>query len=252
MKNTKLFKRSAAALAAVIITALPMSSMTASATTVGDVIGAAYAAGWPDWMIQEAINTYSGGNYTSEQCDKAISMIYQYDEEAAKQIEEQMGIKPPTATTTAPEEEKVTTTTTTTRKADKNFINASLEEKKEYLNSMTDKEKEQFINTLTPAERNSILKQLSAEDKAKLLANFMDVGKEFGITFNIDEISGDNLVVSAVDENGKLINVTSMSVTIDPTGYSYTMPIVISGGMLLLSVGGIALVTRKKKNKEQI
>lgn len=251
MKNIKLFKRTAAVFAAAVTAAFPFfSSMTASATTVSDVIAAAYAAGWPDWMIQEAINTYSGGNYTSEQCDKAISMIYQYNDDVAKEIEEQFGVKPPAAETTAPKEEKVTTTTTTTtRKPDKDFINASLEDKKNYLNSMTPKEKEDFINSMTPAERNSILKQLSAEDKAKLLANFMDVGKEFGITFNIDEISGDNLVVSAVDENGKLINVTSMSVTVDPTGYSYTMPVVISGGMLLLSAGGIALITRKKKNK---
>lgn len=250
MKKMRFYKKLAAVIAAAAVTAIPMSTMTASATTVGDVIGAAYAAGWPDWMIQEAINTYSGGNYTSEQCDKAISMIYQYDEEAAKQIEDQLGIKPPAASTTAPKDDTVTTTTTTTRKSDNNFINASLEDKKNYLNSMTDKEKEQFINSLTPSERNSILKQLSAEDKAKLLANFMDVGKEFGITFNIDDISGDNLTVSAVDENGKLINVTSMSVKVDPTGYSYTMPIVISGGLLLLSLGGIALVTRKKKNRE--
>ena len=101
MKDTRKLKRTAAAFAAVIATAFPLcGNMTASATTVGDVIGAAYAAGWPDWMIQEAINTYSGGNYTSEQCDRAISMIYQYDEEVAKQIEEQYGIKGPVASTT--------------------------------------------------------------------------------------------------------------------------------------------------------
>lgn len=255
MKNTRKLKMTAAAFATVIAAAFPLcGNMTASATTVGDVIGAAYAAGWPDWMIQEAINTYSGGNYTSEQCDKAISMIYQYDEEVAKQIEEQYGIKGPVASTTtaAPDSGKTTATTTVTtkRKNDDKFINASLEEKKEYLNSMTEKEKKEFINSMTPSERNSIIKLLSAEDKAKLLANFMDVGKEFGISFNIDELSGDNLVVSAVDENGKLINVTSMSMTVDPTGYSYTVPIVISGAMLILSVGGIAFITKSKKNRE--
>lgn len=119
----------------------------------------------------------------------------------------------------------------------------------ERINAMPEEEKQEFVNTMTNSERNSVIKQLSASDKAAIISNFMDVGKEFGITFNIDEISGDNLVVSAVDENGKLINVTSMSVTVDPTGYSYTMPVVISGGMLLLSAGGIALITRKKKNK---
>lgn len=254
MKNTKTLKKTAAVLAAAITAAFPLcGNMTASATTVGDVIAAAYAAGWPDWMVQQAINTYSGGNYTSDQCDQAISMIYQYDEEAAKKIEEQYGIKAPTASTTAPSDNKDTTTTTTVttnRKSDDKFINGSLEDKKNYLNSMSDKEKQDFINSMTPSERNSVLKLLSAEDKAELLANFMDVGKEFGINFNIDELSGDNLVVSAVDENGKLVNVTSMSVTVDPTGYSYTVPVVVSGAMLLLSVGGIALITRSKKNRE--
>ena len=254
MKNKKTFRKTAAVFAAVITASLPMwGSMTASATTVSDVIAAAYAAGWPDWMVQQAINTYSGGNYTSEQCDKAISMIYQYNEEAGKKIEEQLGIKPPAATTAPPENENSSTTTTTVttgRKSDDKFINASLEDKKNYLNSMTEKEKQEFINSMTQSERNSILKQLSASDKAELLANFMDVGSEFGISFNIDEVSGDNLVVSAVDENGKLVNVTSMSVTVDPTGHSYTVPLVLSGGMLLLSAGGIALITKSKKNKE--
>ncbi|MGN0585261.1 MAG: hypothetical protein ACI4JD_07385 [Ruminococcus sp.] len=252
MKNKKTFRKTAAVFASVIAASLPMwGSITASATTVSDVIAAAYAAGWPDWMVQQAINTYSGGNYTSEQCDKAISMIYQYNEEAGKKIEEELGIKPPAATTAPKENENSSTTTVTTnRKSDDKFINASLEEKKNYLNSMTEKEKQEFINSMTQSERNSILKQLSASDKAELLANFMDVGSEFGISFNIDEVSGDNLVVSAVDENGKLVNVTSMSVTVDPTGHSYTVPIIVSGGMLLLSAGGIALITKSKKNKE--
>lgn len=256
MKNTKTMKKIAAAFAAAALAAFPVcGNMTASATSVGDVIAAAYAAGWPDWMVQQAINTYSGGDYTSEQCDKAISMIHQYDEEAAKKIEDQYGIKSPTiSTTTAATDTNTDTSTTTTvttqRPSDNKFISASLEDKKNYLNSMSDKERQDFISSMTPSERNSVLKLLSAEDKAELLANFMDVGKEFGINFNIDELSGDNLVVSAVDENGKLINVTSMSVTVDPTGHSYTVPIVLSGAMLLLSVGGIAIVTRSRKNGE--
>ena len=73
----------------------------------------------------------------------------------------------------------------------------------------------------------------------------MDVGKEFGITFNIDELSGDNVQISAHDENGNLVNVTSMGVTIDPTGNSYTVPIAAASGLMLLSVGGILFLIRK-------
>ncbi len=243
-----------AALAASAAMIIPCGTV-ASATTVSDVIAAAYAAGWPDWMVQEAVNMYSGGDYTSAQCDKAISMIYRYDEAAGQQIADQFGIAPPPSsiTTAPPEADKpqTTTTTTTSRPSDKTFIDASLDEKKNYLNSMTDKEKQDFINTMTDSERNSVLKQLSASDKASLISNFMQVGEEFGINFSIDEISGDNLVISASDENGKLLNVSSMSVTVDPTGKSYTAPIVLGGAMLILSAGGMALVLRGKGKKKE-
>ncbi|MBQ8725448.1 MAG: hypothetical protein IJY74_07260, partial [Oscillospiraceae bacterium] len=236
-------------------------SMTASATTVDDVIAAAYAAGWPDWMVQEAVNMFAGGDYTSEQCDKAIAQIYQYDEAAAKEIEEQFGVTPPSNVTTSPAQTTVagaqggavTTTTVTTqaaRPSDKTFIDASLEEKKEYLNSMTEEEKQEFVNTMTDKERNSVLKQLSASDKAALISSFMEVGKEFGINFSIDDVSGDSLTISASDENGKLVNVSSMSISVDPTGKSYTIPVAIGGGMLLLSAAGIAFLLKGRKQED--
>ena len=227
-------------------------SISASATTVDDVIAAAYAAGWPDWMVQEAVNMFSGGTYTSEQCDKAIAQIFQYNEEAGQKIAEQMGITPPSATTTAPTESGSsgeTTTTTTQRPSDQTFIDASIEEKKEYLNSMSPEEKQEFINTMTNSERNSILKQLDAEDKAALISNFMEVGEEFGISFSIDQISGDSLVISAADENGKLINVSSMSLSIDPTGKSRALPVVSGAALLVISSAGVVLLKKKKKKE---
>lgn len=263
----KKFKRMITILAAAAaVSVLPLSgSMTASATTVDDVIAAAYAAGWPDWMVQEAVNMFAGGEYTSEQCDMAIAQIYEYNEEAGKQIEEQLGIAPPSQVTTQPAPAQTTavgtgaqggavsaeTTTVTTqaaRPSDQTFISASLEEKKEYINSMTEEERQKFVNTMTNKERNSILKQLSASDKAALISSFMDVGKEFGINFSIDEISGDNLTISASDENGKLVNVSSMSMSVDPTGKSYTIPVAVGGGMLVLSAAGMALLLRRKEN----
>lgn len=243
-----------AALAASAAMVIPCSTI-ASATTVSDVIAAAYAAGWPDWMVQEAVNMYSGGNYTSEQCDKAISMIYQYDEAAGQQIADQFGVTPPASSiTTAPAEadkpQTTTTTITTARPSDKTFINASLEDKKDYLNSMTNKEKQEFINTMTDAERNSVLKQLSASDKASLISSFMQVGEEFGISFSIDEISEDNFVISASDENGKLLNVSSMSVTVDSTGKSYTAPLLIGSGMSIFALMGTVFTLKRKSRKD--
>lgn len=229
--------------------------LTASAATVDDVIAAAYAAGWPDWMVQEAVNMFSGGDYTSEQCDKAIAQIYQYNEEAGKQIAEQLGVTPPAAatTTTAPAasgNQTVTTTVTTERKSDQTFIDASLEEKKEYLNSMTPEEKQEFVDTMTDKEKNSVLKQLDAGDKAALISNFMEVGEEFGINFSIDEISGDSLVISASDENGRLVNVSSMSVSVDPTGKSRALPIIAGGALLIISAAGAAVLLKGRKQED--
>lgn len=249
-----------AAAAAVLLAVLPMgSTLTASATTTDDVIAAAYAAGWPDWMVQQAINMYSGGTYTSEQCDKAIAQIYQYDESVAAQIEAQFGIAPPSnmpaTSTAAPEnagstETTVTTTTEESRPSDKEFLNMTLDEKKDYLNSMPAEDKEEFVNTMTDAERNSVLKQLSASDKAAIISSFVEVGEEFGITFNIDELSGDDLQISARDEEGKLVNVTSMGITIDPTGHSYTVPIAAGAGLLLVSVGGLIFLVRRRSQED--
>ena len=49
------------------------TAVPASASTVSDVIAAAYAVGIPAQYVQEGIAMYGGGNYTSEQCDQAIA-----------------------------------------------------------------------------------------------------------------------------------------------------------------------------------
>jgi hypothetical protein len=265
-----------AACAAAVLVACPMAgTMTASATSVGDVIAAAYAAGWPDWMVQSAVNQFGGGNYTSDQCDKAISQIYQYDETVGKQIEAEMGITPPSASTTTAAAGTTesssgnsgngsTTTTasgstasgngnnssTQSRPSNQDFINMTLEEKKAYLNGLSESEKTEFVNTMTSSERNSIIKQLGTEDKAALLQSFMSVGEEFGISFDVEELTDDNVVVRARDADGNLVNVTSMGITIDATGYSYTVPIAAAAGLMLLSVGGIAVLIHKSKRHD--
>ncbi len=267
-----------AVLAAAMLSVIPMgNTLTASATTPDDVIAAAYAAGWPDWLVQQAINMYAGGDYTSEQCDAAIAQIFQYDETVAAQIEAQFGVAPPSnMTTTTPSESGGSTTGTSSgsgssssqdssgtgsdipsssggnstssesRPSNQEFIDMTLEEKKAYLNSMSQEEKETFINTMTNKERNSVIKQLSASDKAAIISNFVKVGEKFGISFNIDELSGDNVQISAHDAEGNLVNVTSMSMTVDPTGHSYTVPIAAAAGLILVSVGGMIFLVRRK------
>ena len=64
-----------AACAGMLLTVSCIGGLSASATTVDDVIAHAYAVGLPDETIQQCINQYSSGQYTSEQCDAAIAEL---------------------------------------------------------------------------------------------------------------------------------------------------------------------------------
>lgn len=253
-KKHKLF----AALAAAVLAVLPMNgTLTASAATPEDVLAALSSKGWPDWMVQQAANQLGGGSFTSDQCDKMISQISEYDAELEKQIGEILGI--PTTTSPAQSDQNSTTTTTTvtaaaqeqeqipnqSRPADKSFLQMTLEEKKAYLGSLTEAERQAFLKHLTPEERNSIIKQMSTSDQAELIAGFLDIAGEFGLSFQIGELTGDNISVSAYDENGNLVNVSSMSMTVDPTGIPYTLPIAAAAGLILVSAGGMYFLIRR-------
>lgn len=68
------------------------TAVPASASTVSDVIAAAYAVGIPAQYVQEGIAMYGGGNYTSEQCDQAIASIYSYQGRVDELLEDYFGV----------------------------------------------------------------------------------------------------------------------------------------------------------------
>ena len=68
------------------------TAVPASASTVNDVIAAAYAVGIPAQYVQEGIAMYGGGNYTSEQCDQAIASIYSYQGRVDELLEDYFGV----------------------------------------------------------------------------------------------------------------------------------------------------------------
>jgi hypothetical protein len=65
-------------------------TLTASATSVGDVIAHAYAVGLPESDIQACIAQYSGREYTSEQCDQAIAALDNWAKERDDKINEEI------------------------------------------------------------------------------------------------------------------------------------------------------------------
>ena len=243
---------------------------TASATTVSDVIAYAYEVGLPESTIQQCINQYSGGTYTSEQCDAAIAALASWAEQRDSAIDDVLENDDTTSatanadsdsvseTTTATAEESssaettITTVTTETPTEDE-FIDMSLEEKVSYVNSLSEDERTEFIENMSTDVRNSFLKQLDTDTQLEIVASLVDVGDALGVSFSVDDISDGSLAISARDADGNLVDVTTFGNTVEETGISYTKVILLGGGAILLAAVGFVVILRidAKKSKQQ-
>ncbi len=233
-----------------LLTCAGMGTITASATTVGDVIAHAYAVGLPEAQIQQAINMYSGGDYTSEQCDKAIAALDSWAAERDAQIQDQLD-KATTASQQDSSGSVQTTTTAVTKKPSKqDFIDMSIDEKTSYINSLPADERTDFINNMGNDERNSFLKQMDTDKQAAVIASMMGMGDAFGVTFSVDELSGGSAAISARDADGNLIGVTTFGDTVEKTGVPYTVPVLIGGGSILLAAAGMGVVVLRSSRKK--
>ncbi len=266
------------------------TAVPASASTVSDVIAAAYAVGIPAQYVQEGIAMYGGGNYTSEQCDQAIASIYSYQGRVDELLEDYFGVSSSgggnsnasdnnsgsnsnaggnagssgnnansSSSSNSSNNSNSSSENTGGPSGDsdgsKSFTDMTLDEKIDYVNQLPAEERSDYISNLTTEERNSFIKQLPVSDKAAVLNEFLGVGDSLGLHFTVDEMTNDSVVVSARDKDGKLIDVSAMGVTVEETGKSYTMPITIAA---LLAGGGICGVSaiifaagKKKRNEEQ-
>ena len=255
------------------------TAVPASASTVSDVIAAAYAVGIPAQYVQEGIAMYGGGNYTSEQCDQAIASIYSYQGRVDELLEDYFGV-PSNGGGNNNNASDSNSGSNNSNSSDNNnsgsnsggnsgssgnnsnsssnsnsgnnggpsgdsdgsksFTDMTLDEKIDYVNQLPAEERSDYISNLTTEERNSFIKQLPVSDKAAVLNEFLGVGDSLGLHFTVDEMTNDSVVVSARDKDGKLIDVSAMGVTVEETGKSYTMPITIAA---LLAGGGICGVS---------
>lgn len=254
------------------------TAVPASASTVSDVIAAAYAVGIPAQYVQEGIAMYGGGNYTSEQCDQAIASIYSYQGRVDELLEDYFGV--PSNGGGNNNNASDNNSNSGNNSSDNNnsgsnsggnsgssgnnsnsssnsnsgnnggpsgdsdgsksFTDMTLDEKIDYVNQLPAEERSDYISNLTTEERNSFIKQLPVSDKAAVLNEFLGVGDSLGLHFTVDEMTNDSVVVSARDKDGKLIDVSAMGVTVEETGKSYTTPITIAA---LLAGGGICGVS---------
>ena len=130
------------------------------------------------------------------------------------------------------------------------FIKMTLEEKKEFINTLSDDEKAVFLGSLTNEERNSIIKALPTDTKIDILSNFIDAGNSMGLNMQIEDLENDKLSMSIRDDEGKLIDVSNVGVTVADTGYDYKLFALIGGAVILASLLGFYLIFKKLSAEE--
>ncbi len=249
------------------------ATIPAAATTVSDVIAHAYAVGLPEDTIQACINQFSGGTYTSSQCDKAIAALDEWAAERQNAIDRQMSIwdddEEEDDDTAQAAEDAATNGGETESSADNDtddtatddvdntvtdaeFTKMSMDEKEAYLESLDKEERAEFLENMSNDAKNSMLRDMDTSAQLEVMASLLDVGDVFGIYYSIDSVSDDAIVLSARDADGNLLSVTTYGETVEKTGKSYTVPILIGGGAIVFAcVGlGVAFAASSRKKRE--
>lgn len=218
--------------AAVTIAAFSGIPMTASATSVGDVIAYAYQVGMPEDMIQQYIAMGSGREWTSEQCDQAIAALSAWAAERDTAISgggQQFVPAEKVPDPIEPEE----------------FEEMSIEEKQEYITSIPSEQKQEYLDVMTNDEKNQLLKKLDTSEQVEVIAGMLGFGDPFGYNFSIEDVSNGSVMISARDEDNKLVGVTVLGDSVEKTGITYPVPILAATGAILLSAVGIVMIVRK-------
>ena len=234
-------------------------SLNISATSKDDVVAAARNAGLPETLVQQGINYLQSGTFTSEQYDSMIAIIGSFagmkEEEIINHLNNS-GIqvevpKQPTETEqpvqTEPQPPVENVVPDSSQPAESQPLEQSpaenapvLETEKKDFASLTDEEKKEYIAGLTPAEQNQIIKDLDRETQLEIINKLIDASSELGMNVTVDSLTNDTLKYSVVNNNGEIVDISSVGVIVDDTGIDYTMLVVGALSVILISVSGIA------------
>jgi len=252
-------------------------TISADCATVDDCAEVARNYGVSETAIQSAYNAYYADpdSYTSEDFDMVIQALHLYGTDSDKVIKDYFGISDEPVTppqTTAPSQSEEPTQAETQSSAgnnsensespenpDKNisssdFINMTIDQKVEYVNSLPEADRGAFIENLSTEERNSIIKQLPIDNKTELLSHFAEAGEKMGLNMTVDEISEESVSLSIRNNDGTLVDQSSLGVIVEDTGYDYRLLFGLVSAGILASVAGIYLIFRKilkdEKNHE--
>lgn len=259
-----------------VITALScmaFPSISVNAATVDDCAAVARSYGVSESAIQSAYNAYYANPdaYTSEDFDLIIDTLHLYGTDSDRIIKGYFGItdNPDTPdnpdnsepdiqptepdiqdTTQAVEDNNNSQSPETPQTPDDNisssdFISMTIDQKSEYINSLPESERGSFIENLTTEERNSIIKQLPMDDKTEILSRFAEAGEQMGLNMTIDKITDDSVSMSIRNNDGTLVDQSSLGVIVEDTGYDYRMMFALVATGIIAASLGIYFIFRK-------
>jgi len=276
MKN--LIKSIIPGITALCCMALPV--LTADCATVDDCAEVARSYGVSESAIQSAYNTYYANPdaYTSEDFDTVIDTLHLYGADSDRIIKSYFGITDDSGNQ-EPSSDPVQNTTQNNNNsssdsnepADNNtpvspetpenpgennvssqdFIDMTIDQKIDYVNSLPEADRGSFIENLSTEERNSIIKQLPIDDKTQLLSRFAEAGEQMGLNMTIDEIDDDSVSMSIRNNDGTLVDQSSLGVIVEDTGYDYRILFGVVSAGILASAFGIYLIFRKISKDEK-
>lgn len=224
-------------LAAIIsIAAISVFIPGANAASQDDVTNAARNAGISENYINQGLNM--GKSFTSAQYDKMIDYINLYKNSVNKYLAKYFGGSASDYSSKASE-----------RDSDQNFINMTMAEKRSYISEMDESSRKEFISSMTNSERNSCIKQFKSSELSDILQPLVDFASSLGFNISIDDLTGDGLSLSIRNDDGNLLDVSTLGGNVDNVGYDYHMPIFLSIFAIATGIGGIVFVNKKLKDK---
>jgi hypothetical protein len=126
----------------------------------------------------------------------------------------------------------------------------TLEEKRDYVSTLTTEQQQQFFSSLSAEELKSIVNQLPADDKVNVVDTFVQAGEAMGIKVTVDSINDEGISMSMRNDDGELIDVAAVGVMVENTGYDYRGIFAVSGTLILAAAGCLWLVIKKCFGKE--
>lgn len=245
-----------------------------SAATKEDVIAAARAAGFSESYVQQGINYLESGSYTPEQYDKMVAIINSYSGRTEEAIRDYLGGSsnpdpvPPEEniennSPSVTESENIPEASPDTPVQDNNETNSDTQQQnnpsvvpekdKVDFSSMTEEEKDDYIAGLSTEEKNQIIKDLDRETQLEIIDSLIDASSSLGLNVSVDNLTKDKIEYSIRDNEGGIVDISSMGVIVDDTGIDYTILILCALTLILLSAGGImaSAVYMNRKSTER-